>query len=86
MIFTILNTKTGEKFEIEKDQVDHKFGCDSFYDNNICKEEYDNCLADLKDEDDKQNFIEYWENKDIYEDKMEYLIDMITIIGAVREV
>ncbi len=55
----------------------NKFEYDTFVDHNILKSEYDMVLADIKDEDEREDFIKSAENQTVYEDLKEYLTAMV---------
>lgn len=75
--FKIQNTKTDEILTVDEQGIKEKFGCDTFYDNNILKSEYDAYLADITDEDEKKDYIESCISATIFDNEKEYLTAMV---------
>ena len=78
MIFRVLNTKENEKSNYEDFEIESAFGCDVFYDHNCLKEEYEQTLTDM-DEEEKAEYIEYWQRhgNTVFENKKDYYKEMI---------
>lgn len=74
-IFRIKNTKTNTIEEINIGRLAVIFECDTFYDNNISRIEYENYLIDAGEE--KEDYINYWKVRNIYNDELDYFTAMV---------
>lgn len=75
--FRIQNTKTEEIRTLDEQDVEDKFNYDTFNDHNMLKREYDEALAEMTDDEEKQDFIETCKNYTIYDNEVEYYTAMV---------
>ena len=80
MIFRCLNTKNGKEYTYTLKEVNSMFEAYTWCENHILQEDYDEYYNSLETEEEKQNFINYWEDKEIYDNEQAYYIDMIEYI------
>jgi hypothetical protein len=85
MKFITKNTKDGKEYTYNENEVEKLFMCDSFNENHILKSDLNEYLENIsdyiyedEDEDEaKEEYIKYWEQRYIHETVKEYLTEMI---------
>lgn len=85
--FITKNTKNGNEYVYDANEVEKLFMCDTFNDSHILKRDYDEYLSNIpneigEDEDEnevRECYQEYWSaiGRDIHESETEYLKEMI---------
>ena len=76
-IYVILNTKTNEVKEVTEKQIEDRCCGYYFYDDNAYRESYETTLENLESEEEKEDFIKYWECRNIFDTKEEFIKELV---------
>ena len=80
MKFKTLNTKNRKEYTYTLDEVKEYFNCDTWGDDHILKSYYDEYYNSLDTAEEKEDCKNFWLEREVYENEIEYYKDMIEYI------